>query len=652
MCQSQGLTEAEMKLIDELKGLGQAHLFKGWEDNKIKDADKKRLAEQLGTLNSQYPGGLKAYIENSIKLLKESKEGANAFTGFKPSAPKGLALKLGDAKFNEMEAAGMKVIKDTAFCIVAGGLGERLGYNGIKVELPYETVTETCYLDLYCKHILALQERARKNGAPKCVLPLAIMTSGDTDEKTRVLLEANDNFGMAEGQIVIVKQEKVPSLADNNAAFVLQKGDDFQIQTKPHGHGDVHMLLHEAGLAKKWANEGRKYLMFFQDTNGLVFHAAPAAFGVSDSMGFEVNSLTVPRRPGEAVGAICKLDGKDRSLTCNVEYNQLAGLMKDAGYGGDEADESGFSPFPGNLNILIFSIPEYAKTLEKCGGMVPEFVNPKYKDAAKTIFKKPTRLECMMQDYPKLLSSESKVGFVSLERSVCFSAVKNNAIDALGKQKKTGFPESACSGEQDAYKIARMYLSLAGAKVNVDGKKEKFNRIDTEVGAKVVFQPSFATTLEEFKAKFPNPTQVVLGDQATVLLEGSDITVKRLEMKTGYLFVKACPGAKVSIDWKGDNAPMKFQPKGEFNEATGAFDYPEGLAEKYRIRGYTMEYEGSAAEKKNSTFVITKPGNYTITQNGIQASPSLSYVSYVPGAALMAVTAIGFIALARFLMRR
>eukprot|EP00954_Amorphochlora_amoebiformis_P026840 1381709-Amorphochlora_amoeboformis.AAC.1 len=172
-----------MKLIDELKGLGQAHLFKGWEDNKIKDADKKlpdprksdpssgcpepvnlnplpwqRLAEQLGTLNSQYPGGLKAYIENSIKLLKESKEGANAFTGFKPSAPKGLALKLGDAKFNEMEAAGMKVrrilfsilrlvserdvrcmyvclkvIKDTAFCIVAGGLGERLGYNGIKV---------------------------------------------------------------------------------------------------------------------------------------------------------------------------------------------------------------------------------------------------------------------------------------------------------------------------------------------------------------------------------------------------------------------------------------------------------------------------------------------------------------------------------------
>jgi UDP-sugar pyrophosphorylase len=28
---------------------------------------------------------------------------------------------------------------------------------------------------------------------------------------------------------------------------------------------------------------------------------------------------------------------------------------------------------------------------------VPEFVNPKYADAAKTKFKSPTRLECMMQ---------------------------------------------------------------------------------------------------------------------------------------------------------------------------------------------------------------------------------------------------------------
>ena len=33
------------------------------------------------------------------------------------------------------------------------------------------------------------------------VLPLAIMVSGDTEERTRELLEANDYFGAAEGQV-------------------------------------------------------------------------------------------------------------------------------------------------------------------------------------------------------------------------------------------------------------------------------------------------------------------------------------------------------------------------------------------------------------------------------------------------------------------
>ena len=35
-----------------------------------------------------------------------------------------------------------------------------------------------------------------------------------------------------------------------------------------------------------------------------------------------------------------------------------------------------------------------------------EFVNPKYKAGSRTEFKKPTRLECMMQDFPKLMSKE------------------------------------------------------------------------------------------------------------------------------------------------------------------------------------------------------------------------------------------------------
>lgn len=45
----------------------------------------------------------------------------------------------------------------TGFVLVAGGLGERLGFNNIKVSLPVETFTMTSYLGYYIKKILAIQ---------------------------------------------------------------------------------------------------------------------------------------------------------------------------------------------------------------------------------------------------------------------------------------------------------------------------------------------------------------------------------------------------------------------------------------------------------------------------------------------------------------
>ena len=58
---------------------------------------------------------------------------------------------------------------------------------------------------------------------------------------------------------------------------------------------------------------------------------------------------------------------------------------------------------PRCLHLSLPLVPPYPNLQ---GGLVPEFINPKYTDATKTAFKKPTRLECMMQDFPKLLPAE------------------------------------------------------------------------------------------------------------------------------------------------------------------------------------------------------------------------------------------------------
>jgi UDP-sugar pyrophosphorylase len=67
-------------------------------------------------------------------------------------------------------------------------------------------------------------------------------------------------------QVVLIKQEKVPCLIDNDAHLALDPNDPYAVQTKPHGHGDVHGLLHRSGLAQQWQQQGLQWVCFFQVT--------------------------------------------------------------------------------------------------------------------------------------------------------------------------------------------------------------------------------------------------------------------------------------------------------------------------------------------------------------------------------------------------
>jgi UDP-sugar pyrophosphorylase len=401
-----------------LRELGQDHLLEGLTPGQLES-----LLGQAAVLDQQLPGGLAAYVKSARALLEQSQKGINPLAGCVPSVPVGKKLTVDSPEFDEMEALGTAELAFTGFVLVAGGLGERLGYNGIKVALPqYIVEREMCFLELYLSHISSMQ-RARGQGRQ---LPVAIMTSDDTHALTLELLKENNNFGLPEGQITIMKQNKVPAMIDATGKF---SGKNGVIDTKPHGHGDVHTLLHQHGCISAWARAGVRWVVFFQDTNGPIFRAVPAVLGVSAKLNLACNSVCVPRTPGEAVGGICRLARPDGSAcTINVEYNQLDPLLRStAEYSnGDTADASGFSPFPGNINCLVFALEPYEATLAASGGRVPEFVNPKYADSDKLKFKSPTRLECMMQDLPGTMSAEHSVGFTQLERWLCFSPVKNN----------------------------------------------------------------------------------------------------------------------------------------------------------------------------------------------------------------------------------
>ena len=44
--------------------------------------------------------------------------------------------------------AGVKAAAQAAFVLVAGGLGERLGYSGIKLALPVDSASGKCFLQV------------------------------------------------------------------------------------------------------------------------------------------------------------------------------------------------------------------------------------------------------------------------------------------------------------------------------------------------------------------------------------------------------------------------------------------------------------------------------------------------------------------------
>ena len=461
---------AEAAAVEMLLREGQAHLFAAWVAGEATEK-KHAFCTQVAALERGYPGGVAAYLANARALLRDSAAGANPFEGMRPEVPAGVKLEYGTPEFVAAEEAGVRIFRDCAFVLVAGGLGERLGYTDIKVSLPVETTTGTPYLALYIRHILALQAFSnRMAGGPPRTVPLVIMTSDDTHAKTVALLEGAGNFGAAEGQVTILKQEKVAALVDNDAHIATEEGDAMVIDTKPHGHGDVHTLLASSGMAAAWAAEGRRYVVFFQDTNSLCFSVTQATLGVSEAHGFEVNSVTVARKAKDAVGAITKLVKADGSaITINVEYNQLEPLLKASGFAdGDVNDASGYSPYPGNINQLVLAIPPYAAVLARTGGLVPEFVNPKYADATKTRFKKPTRLECMMQDHPKLLGATAKVGFTNFPEWT-YSPVKNSVDEARAKIA-VGVPgRCAAEGELEYYDGACRQLAAAGVTIPAPG---------------------------------------------------------------------------------------------------------------------------------------------------------------------------------------
>ena len=591
---------AALRLLEDQK-----HLFADWSSVKasletgtsIQGRDRDIL-DALVELDARLD--LTAYTTTAKRLLQDATNKVNPLEGWTPSVPQGDLLEAHSEQWRAMERVGLREVGKCAFVLVAGGLGERLGYDGIKVSLPTESTTGTCYLELYIKTILAFERRSGNT------LPLCLMLSKDTDVATRKLLKENDNFGMRADQISFVVQAGVPALSNQEAHFVLENDT---ILCKPHGHGDVHSLLAQSGLPKKWLDSGLKRVFFFQDTNAFALRTLLPALGSAASRSLDVCSTCVERRAGEAMGALCLLKKGTQQLLKNVEYNQLEPLLLSTTGKGDVETPS---PYPGNTNQLIIALGGehgYVSTLERTGGRVPEFVNPKFN--ANRTFKKPARLECMMQDYPQLLQEGACVGFVTLSRKAVreYAPVKNSPESAIDKVKSGLDAHCASSGEADFYALHGDFLRC-GRDVVIGGKEPGVYRgLTIEMPPRIVLSPSFALIEDDIISKVKGVTVkqggtlIVEGEgsvelEDVVVEEGAALrisTVKGVELRVLGLNVKnagyhvEAPGLTKAEVIRGfrivkrDETHLKFEEPGSYAVAPLDLSSDEEEAEEPRL---------------------------------------------------------------------
>jgi UDP-sugar pyrophosphorylase len=214
----------------------------------------------------------------------------------------------------------------------------------------------------------------------------------------------------------------------------------------------------------------------------------------------------------------------------------------------------------------------------------------RYTDTTRTTFKKPTRLECMMQDYAKVLPDTASVGFTTSSTWIGYAPAKNSIAEGMAKLRGGCDAMTASTAEASMYSAACEMWRKLGCYIE-DPVERQFGGIPVKLGPILSISPHFALTRDELAMKLPRPAEIRVSLKgALVILGSANVIVESLDLD-GALVVdtRACePTVKVVI------REVAIKNKGwEFVTLQG--DAEEVL----RIRGYGLV--------KHATEKITVP---------------------------------------------
>jgi UDP-N-acetylglucosamine/UDP-N-acetylgalactosamine diphosphorylase len=280
--------------------------------------------------------------------------------------------------------------------LVAGGQGTRLGFAGPKGLFPVTVIKKKSLFQRICERVLAASEQVG------CALPLAIMTSQDTDRSTREYLTQHHYFGLEEKQVEIFVQGSLPTLSE----------DGQTIGEGPDGNGAVFKHFVAAGIAQRWRERGIECVSFIQIDNAL---ADPYD---ADFLGFHQHAhadatikATWRDDPTENVGVIVRQSEKIQV----VEYSEIDPLERQR----RDADGQLVHRLA-NLSLFCFSMDFMQRMAQT---PLPLHVAKKVVDGSQG------KLLAQKSEYFVFdaLAFAEKTAIFVVPRRHCFAALKNRA---------------------------------------------------------------------------------------------------------------------------------------------------------------------------------------------------------------------------------
>lgn len=430
----------------ELKKYGQEHVLQFW--NELSDHEQEELLCDLQDINV---AEVTLFFKRAIASLTEDQTKLDDRMQPIPSESHGAVTR---AKPEELECyreEGLRQISQGAVgvLLMAGGQGTRLGVTYPKGMYDVGLPSQKSLYRIQAERIRRLEELAYEFSGKQSSITWYIMTSEATMEPTRKYFENNNYFGLKEENVVMFEQGLLPCFTFDGKIIMDKK---YKISKAPDGNGGIYRALRDRSILDDMDKRGVKYLHAHSVDNILVKVADPVFIGYCVNRGADCGAKVVEKaNPSEAVGVVCKVDGKFQV----VEYSEIT--QKTA----ERTDNDGRLTFrAGSICNHFFTSEFLHKVAEEYEQYLTLHVAKKkipYVDTDGEHYKpeKPNGIKMEKFVFDVFSFAENFVTW-EVRRDEEFSALKN----ADGVSKK----DTPSTAKQDIYHLHYRYILEAGGK--------------------------------------------------------------------------------------------------------------------------------------------------------------------------------------------